>query len=256
MKISIIQSELAWENKSLNFKNLGDLMSPHFNNTDIIVLPEMFNTGFSMNHERLYEPLYGETFNWMSEISKKGNFGVCGSYIVKEKELLFNRWVFVSPEQDLWYYDKRHLFSMAGEDKIFSRGEKRLIFSFRGIRISPFICYDLRFPVWSRNRNDYDLMINAANWPESRREVWMTLLKARAIENQCYVAGANRTGIDGSGIKYSGDSVIINPMGMVIASAKPNEVSAITGEVSMDELADFRKKFPVHNDADSFTFNF
>jgi omega-amidase len=256
MKVTIIQPDIVWENKSLNLRKLRDLITPLFTQTDIVVLPEMFNTGFSMNPEHLCEPSHGETSDWMLEISQMGNFGVCGSFIVKEKEFYFNRWVFVSPEKDLWCYDKRHLFSMAGEDKIFSKGRKRLIFSFRGVRISPFICYDLRFPVWSRNRNDYDLMINAANWPESRREVWLTLLKARAIENQCYVAGANRIGTDGAGIKYSGDSAIINPRGMIIASAKSDAESSITGEVSMDELSDFRKKFPVNNDADNFILNF
>ena len=195
------------------------MISPLYNKTDIVVLPEMFNTGFSMNPEKLSESPESETFDWMKNIAEKGNFGICGSYIVKENMKFFNRWIFVSPEKESWHYDKRHLFSMAREDKFFSSGKTRLIFSFRGVRISPFICYDLRFPVWSRNRNDYDLMIIAANWPESRREVWITLLKARAIENQCYVAGANRIGTDGEGIKYCGDSVIINPRGEIIASA-------------------------------------
>jgi predicted amidohydrolase len=144
---------------------------------------------------------------------------------------------------------------MGGEDKFFSPGKARLTFSFRGIRISPFICYDLRFPVWSRNRNDYDLLINAANWPESRRDVWSTLLKARAIENQCYVAGSNRIGIDGNNIKYCGESMIINLFGKTIASAKRYEESIVTCDLSMDELNEFRKKFPVSDDADDFTIN-
>jgi omega-amidase len=251
MKISIIQPDSAWENKSLNFTKLEGLIAPHYGRTDIIILPEMFNTGFSMSPERLSEPPDGETFRWMSELSNKGNFGICGSYIIKENELFFNRWVFVSPENEVFTYNKRHLFSMVGEDKLFSKGKERRIFSFRGVRISPFICYDLRFPVWSRNVDEYDLMINSANWPESRGEVWETLLKARAIENQCYVAGANRTGVDGTGIKYDGNSAIINPRGIAIASIKHEESSVIC-EISMSELSDFRKKFPVFNDADDF----
>ncbi len=256
MKISVIQSDLAWEDKSSNFRNLIELISPLFNQTDVVILPEMFNTGFSMNPEQLCESPEAETSSWMNDIALKGNFGVCGSYIVKEKNLYYNRWTFASPEKQSWYYDKRHLFSIAGEDKIFSKGQNRLIFTFRGVRISPYICYDLRFPAWSRNRNEYDLMINSANWPESRISVWNTLLKARAIENQCYVAGANRIGTDGEGIKYCGDSMIVNPRGEIIKSANPYEEGSITEDISMRELSDFREKFPVYNDADNFTIDF
>jgi omega-amidase len=253
MKISIIQYDIAWENKSLNFHKLEDLIAPLYNKTDIVILPEMFNTGFSMNPERFSECAYAETFNWMKSISEKGNFGVCGSYMVKENKKYFNRWFFVSPEKESWYYDKRHLFSMGGEDKLFSGGKTRLTFTFRGLRISPCICYDLRFPVWSRNRNDYDLVIYAANWPESRREVWNTLLKARAIENQCYVAGANRIGTDGADIKYCGDSMIITPFGQIIASGNTDEECIILAGLNLDELTTLRKKFPVFRDADDFT---
>ena len=138
----------------------------------------------------------GETLTWMMRAAIDGNFGVCGSYMVEEKGKFFNRWVFVSPLEEIWYYDKRHLFSMGDEDKFFSAGKSRLVFTFRNVRISPFICYDLRFPVWSRNRNEYDLAIYSANWPEVRIDVWNTLLRARAIENQCFVAGSNRIGTD------------------------------------------------------------
>jgi predicted amidohydrolase len=256
MNISIIQPDLVWEDKYRNFKNLSELISPLYNKTDIIILPEMFNTGFSMNPEQLSEEPEEETFDWMIKLAHKGNFGLCGSYTVKQDMHFFNRWIFVTPESESWYYDKRHLFSMGGEDKFFSPGNTRLVFIFRGIRISPYICYDLRFPVWSRNCNDYDLMINAANWPESRSDVWNTLLKARAIENQCYVAGVNRIGTDGNGIKYCGESVILDPYGRIIASANSNEQGSITGEISMTELSDFRKKFPVLNDADNFSINY
>jgi predicted amidohydrolase len=217
-----------------------------------VILPEMFSTGFSMNPELLAEPMNGSTFNWMVNTAKKGNFGLCGSYIVNDGKQNFNRWVFVSPEKDYWYYDKRHLFTIGGEKQYFSAGKQRLVFSFRGIRINPYICYDLRFPVWSRNRNDTDLIIFAANWPESRSEVWKTLIKARAIENQCYVAGANRIGTDGNGIKYSGDSLISDARGNVIASAQENEECFISADLAMEELSDFRKKFPVSGDSDDF----
>jgi predicted amidohydrolase len=255
MKISVIQPDTVWEDKTHNFQSLTKLLSPLYNNTDIIILPEMFNTGFSMKPAELSESPDGETYRWMKDIARKGNFGVCGSYIVKEDANFFNRWVFVSPDNDTWHYDKRHLFSMGGEDRLFSHGKSRLIFSFRGTRIMPLICYDLRFPVWSRNNDEYDLLIFAANWPAVRQNVWTTLLRARAIENQCFVAGSNRTGTDGEGIVYSGESMIINSRGGLIACADTDKECSISAEISMTELSDFRKRFPVMNDADTFTID-
>ena len=255
MKISVIQPEVAWENKSLNFQILSGILSPLSKKTDIVILPEMFNTGFSMNPEALSESPSGETLLWMKKIAKTGNFGVCGSYIVKEDMNFFNRWVFVSPENETWHYDKHHLFTMGGEDRLFTAGNSRLNFSFRGVRIAPYICYDLRFPVWSRNPEGSDLIIYAANWPERRRNVWNILLKARAIENQCYVAGSNRTGTDGEGIPYRGESMIVDPKGEIIASAGTEKNCSASAELSLNELNTFRKKFPVLNDADNFTLD-
>jgi len=255
MKISVIQSDLAWENKKLNFLKLETLITPLSNKTEVVVLPEMFNTGFSMRPAELSEAADGETLVWMKSVALKGNFGLCGSYMVCSDGKYYNRWVFVSPEGESWFYDKRHLFSMGEENKYFSGGKSRLIFKFRGIRISPYICYDLRFPVWSRNRNEYDLAIYSSNWPEARINVWDTLIKARAIENQCYVAGSNITGTDGNGIKYCGNSVIINPRGEVISFADTNKACSITADISLEELSDFRTKFPVSNDADNFSIN-
>ena len=253
MKISVIQPEVAWENKSLNFQILSGILSPLFNKTDIVMLPEMFNTGFSMNPEALSESSYEETFLWIKEIAESGNFGVCGSYIFKENMNFFNRWVFVSPDNESWHYDKHHLFTMGGEDRLFKAGNSRLNFSFRGVRIAPYICYALRFPVWSRNLEGSDLIIYAANWPEKRRNVWNILLKARAIENQCYVAGSNRTGTDGEGIVYSGDSMIIDPKGEIIANAGTKKDCSVTAEISMAGLSAFRNKFSVLKDRDDFT---
>ena len=255
MKISVIQPDIAWEDKLLNFKNLSDLIKPLFNKTDIVLLPEMFNTGFSMNPSELGETPEGETFHWMKNMARKGNFGLCGSYIVTENEKSYNRWVFTMPDGEFRYYDKRHLFSMGGEDKLFTPGRSRLVFAFRDMRISPYICYDLRFPVWSRNNEGFDLMLYSANWPLARQNVWITLLKARAIENQCFVAGSNRTGIDGAGIEYSGESMIITPRGEILVSAGNRANCSINSELSVTELSDCRKKFPVNNDADNFTVN-
>ncbi len=253
MKISVIQTDLVWENKPLNLVNIARQIMPLFGKTDLVIMPEMFNSGFSMNPEKLSESAEDKTFTWMKNISETGNLGLCGSYIIKDQMSFFNRFVFVAPGEKTLYYDKRHLFSIGGENRIFTPGRKRLVFSFRGFRISPYICYDLRFPVWSRNRNDCDLMIYSANWPASRIEVWNTLLRARAMENQCYVAGSNRIGTDGAGVNYSGGSVIIDPMGSVLDSAKKDEEMVITCEISLSELSDLRKKFPVCNDADNFT---
>ena len=252
MKISIIQPDTIWEEKDRNFKKIEQLINRSKNDPDIIILPEMFNTGFSMNPEKISESYRSVTFDWMIFIAEKRNSGICGSYIVKDKNRFYNRWIFVSPDKKSYFYDKRHLFRMGNEEKAFTPGKKRLTFKFRGIRISPNICYDLRFPVWTRNRNDYDLLINSANWPSARRDVWFTLLKARAVENQCFVAGANRIGIDGTGINYTGESMIINPRGEIMVSAGKNRECTISAEISMDELSSFRKKFPVLKDADDF----
>jgi predicted amidohydrolase len=252
MNISIIQHDIAWENKANTFPIIENLLSA-LSDADIVILPEMFNTGFTMNTAAAGEAPRGLTFDWMVHLAENGNYAVCGSYIVSENGVHSNRWMFVTPEKESWFYDKRHLFRMGNEHKAFTPGKIRQIISFRGMRICPIICYDLRFPVWSRNRNDYDILINSACWPASRRDVWITLLRARAIENQCFVAGANRIGIDGNGISYSGDSMIINPFGEIIASSEQGKESIISAGISLTELSGFRKEFPVHEDADEFT---
>jgi omega-amidase len=256
MKISLVQPDNSWEDKSGNFQILTRLITPLFKKTDIVILPEMFNTGFSMNPVKLCESQEGETFQWMKSIAVMGNFGLCGSYIVEENGKFYNRWIFVSETNEVWHYDKRHLFSMGGEDTLFSAGNSRLIFSYRGVKISPYICYDLRFPVWSRNREKTDLIIYASNWPETRRNVWTTLLRARAIENQCYVAGSNRIGTDGSGIRYCGDSMVINARGEIIASDETGVECSLSADISLTELSAFRFKFPVLDDADDFSIHF
>ncbi len=251
MRISVVQPRTIWKDKYGNFEAISKLLSA-IDKTDIVILPEMFQTGFSVIPDDISESPESVTFDWMVSIAEKGGFGICGSYIVKEDNLFYNRWVFVTPDKKSWQYDKRHLFSMAGEEKRFTAGKQRITFTFRGVRILPNICYDLRFPVWSRNRSDYDLIINSSNWPQSRREVWKTLLKARAIENQCYAAGANRIGTDGNGVRYCGDSMIINPRGEIMASANDSE-AVVSAEISLLVLEEFRRKFPVGLDADDFT---
>jgi omega-amidase len=254
LKISVIQPDLLWEDKIRNLAGIERLISMT-GETDLVILPEMFTTGFSVTPEHLYESPGSHTFDWMMSLSEKNNFAICGSYIIKDKNRFHNRWVFVTPEKQSWHYDKRHLFRMGDEEKAYTPGKKRITIKFRSVRILPSICYDLRFPVWSRNRNDYDLLVNSSNWPLSRRDVWITLMRARAIENQCFVAGANRVGTDGKGIKYCGDSMIINPYGEIIASGKYGMECAVTAEISPEELSAFRKKFPVSKDADNFTLH-
>jgi omega-amidase len=251
MRLTIVQPDILWENKLSNLKKIGEMLRSVPSGTDILILPEMFNTGFSMRPDRLAEAPLSTTFEWMRNIAVAYNLGICGSYIIKSKGNFYNSWVFVSPDDKIYTYNKRHLFSPGNEDKLFTRGTERLVFSFRGTRICPNICYDLRFPVWSRNCSDYDLLINSANWPAARRDVWLTLLKARAIENQCFVAAANRIGIDGEGINYCGDSLVAGPKGETIAAADGKE-SLLSAEISLDNLENFRRSFPMLNDADKF----
>lgn len=251
MKISVFQPDLKWEDKNTNFMKLEEAMKPFYSKSEIIILPEMFATGFSMNVS-LGEENDGPTLQWMKQQAVRGNFAVCGSYIALEDGGAFNRFAFVTPVSER-FYDKRHLFSMGVEDKFFLPGKKRTIIEYNGWRISPFICYDLRFPVWSRNRDEYDLAIYVASWPEPRINVWNTLLRARAIENQCYVAGSNRTGTDGNGVRHNGMSQIIDPKGEPVISAGANEEKAISADLSLKELNDFRKKFNVFRDMDDFS---
>jgi predicted amidohydrolase len=252
MKITIVQSDIFWEDKTANLSHLDQMLSRIGEPTDLIVLPETFNTGFSMNTPGLSEGAKAETFLWLTSRAKKLNAAICGSYMVNEDGKYYNRFLFADPAANVISYDKRHLFSIGGEDKSFTGGNRRVTFSYREMRINPVICYDLRFPVWLRNRNDYDLLVCVANWPESRREVWKTLLKARAIENQSYVAGVNRVGVDGDGNSYAGESVIIDPKGNILVQLPEYSEDIATVEISLKDLEAFRKKFPVWKDADDF----
>jgi omega-amidase len=252
MKISLIQQDIAWEDKQENFVRFEKAIVSDNSGADICILPEMFNTGFSVEPESVAEPPHSITFDWMREMARKKDCALCGSYIVRERKHFFNRLLFMTPGGESFSYNKRHLFSMGGEDKAFTAGRKRTVIDFRGVRILPLICYDLRFPVWSRNRNDYDLLLYSANWPVARKEVWITLLKARAIENQCYVAGANRIGTDATGASYFGGSMIINARGEEISTGDLDSECVVTAEIQTSELDDFREKFPVLKDADLF----
>ncbi len=252
LRISLIQMDVIWENPVSNRLKLERLMEPLYGETDLIVLPEMFSTGFSMNAKTLAESMDGETVSWMRKHAKKLGIAIAGSLIIKENNHFYNRFLFITPSDEIHYYDKKHLFSIGEENQYFSHGNKRVVFQYEGWRIALYICYDLRFPVWCRSIKDADLMLFSANWPAARKSVWKTLLQARAIENQLCVAGANRTGSDGSGIIYSGDSMVIDPKGSIIGELPDRTDELLTCTISLTELNKFREKFPVYKDEDNF----
>ncbi len=258
LKVSLVQTPLHWENPEENYRHLSDLIRPLAGKTDLVVLPEMFTTGFSMDSARLAEPLNGPTLGWMVQTAQDLDAVVTGSIIVEEGGNYFNRLIWMQPDGHFQTYDKRHLFRMAEEDAHFEGGTAQLVVEWRGWRICPLICYDLRFPVWSRNRYEngaaaYDVLIYVANWPAARRTAWQTLLRARAHENQVYVLGVNRVGEDGKGIAYAGDSAVISPKGADLMEFETNETGVKTAVLSAEALNDFRVKFPVGLDADDFT---
>lgn len=255
LKITIVQTNIHWENKNENMEMFSHIIRDMTQHTDLVILPEMFSTGFSMQPALLYEHINGPTVRWMSEIAREHNAVVTGSIIISEKNKFLNRLIWMPPDGNLKYYDKSHLFRMGEENQKYSAGNRKLITNWKGWRFRPLICYDLRFPVWSRNRNDYDMLIYVANWPEARRKVWKTLLVARAMENQAYVVGVNRVGIDGRDISYSGDSLIVDPRGNIVSEIKEYDESVKTVSLSLNELISFREKFPVHLDADDFRIN-
>jgi omega-amidase len=254
LKLTLIQSSLQWENKSANLQMFAEKITSITEDTDLIILPEMFSTGFSMQAEKLAEDMTGETVQWMKEKAAQKRCVITGSFICKENGSFFNRLVWMRPDGTCSTYDKRHLFSMGGEDKHYSAGTKKIIEEIKSWKICPLVCYDLRFPVWSmRTVNaDYDLLIYAANWPERRSHPWKTLLLARAIENQCYVAGLNRVGNDAADIYHSGDSAVISAKGEVLTAISNGEEGIITLELNKEELLEFRRSFPVINDTDKF----
>ncbi len=253
LSVTFLQFDLFWESPEKNRLKIDALLEDHKPESDIIVLPEMFTTGFTMNSADLAETMEGKTMVWLRANAARWDAVFTGSIIVKEGDSFYNRLIWMPPDDGLQYYDKRHLFRMGEEHRAFASGSEKLITDFKGWRFRPLICYDLRFPVWSRNRNDYDVLIYIANWPESRREVWKSLLIARALENQCYVLGLNRVGTDGKNISYSGDSLLIDPRGEILSKTKAYEESVETVKISLEELQDFRKKFPVYLDADNFS---
>lgn len=256
LTITTIQSNLHWENKAANLEMLEEKITRIREKTEIVVLPEMFSTGFSMKPELLAETMEGETVQWMKRIAKEKKIILTGSVIIQEEDHYYNRLIWMLPNEQYGIYDKRHRFAYAGEDDHYTAGTKRLIASVKGWKINLLVCYDLRFPVWARQTPadegpEYDALIYVANWPERRIHAWKTLLQARAIENQCYVVGVNRVGKDGNDIHYSGESMIVDPMGEVLYTKKEEE-DIFTMALDKTHLQAIREKLPFLKDADGF----
>jgi len=251
INVTIIQDSLNWHDQLAN-RNRYDEHFKSIADTDLIVLPEMFSSGFSMHPEACFETMDGETVAWMSERAGQKSAVITGSLIIKLGENNFvNRMIWAKPDGSMDYYDKRHLFRFGGEHVHFNSGDKRVILELAGWRFALFVCYDLRFPVWSRNKDDYDVAIYVANWPNARQMAWDSLLPARAIENLAYVLGVNRIGEDAIGNSFSGGSVILDFMGNPLADCK-DELKIATSTLSRENLDAFRDKFPARLDADQF----
>ena len=256
LRVCLVQSELAWEDPAANRAHFEAVLSGEAGANDLVVLPEMFATGFSMQPKGLSEQESGPTVAWMQQMAVKLDTVMMGSLIIEEEGKYYNRHFAVSGEGILARYDKRHLFRMAGEDESYTGGEQRITFELNGWRIAPQVCYDLRFPIWSRNLSDeqgraaYDLLVYVANWPAMRSGHWKTLLQARAIENQSCVIGVNRTGTDGNDLPYSGDSMVLDHVGAVLDTAH-NESRLLKATLDGEAMVQWRAKFPVWMDADA-----
>lgn len=250
LTITLVQTNLHWENIDANLAMLDEKLAS-LSATDIVVLPEMFTTGFSMNVGTISEDMQGKAVTWMHQQAKRLNAAITGSLIIKENGLYYNRLLWVEPSGKQLIYNKKHLFSMAKEDQTFTAGKEKLLLDYKGWKIAPFICYDLRFPAWNRNLEDYDLAFYVANWPARRSYHWRSLLTARAIENQAYVVAVNRVGADGNGFAYSGDSTVLDPAGeLLYHKAEVEDIFTIV--LSKAHLQEMRKQYPFLGDRDYF----
>lgn len=251
MKIALIQTDIIWEDAKQNRNNLESKINTIASDVDLIVLPEMFTTGFSMHPDAIAETMEGDSVLWLKSIAKSKKSAIAGSLVIAENDNFYNRLVFVFPSGEMQYYDKRHLFSLAGEDELYSAGAKKLIIDYKGWKICPLICYDLRFPVFSRNTEDYDMLLYAANWPTARINAWDTLLKARSIENMCYTIGVNRIGEDGNSHPYPGHSQVVDFLGNSMIGPSEEETILIA-ELDKQQLLETRKKLDFLSDRDAF----
>lgn len=262
LAITTLQGDIHWENKAANLDMWDSILDELTSPAEIVVLPEMFTTGFTMQAAALAEPMDGPTMQWMADTAAQLRVILTGSFIARENDSFFNRLVWMLPNGQFGYYDKRHLFTLAGEEKIYTPGNKRLIASAKGWKLNLQVCYDLRFPTWARQQvsideaqnpqPEYDVLVYVANWPERRNHAWKTLLSARAIENQCYVVGVNRVGKDGWGVYHSGDSMVVDPLGGILYHrAHEPELNTVVLERKL--LDENRSRLPFWRDGDAFT---
>lgn len=251
MKIALIQSSLVWENPEANRNHFEEKINAITEDFNLIVLPEMFTTGFTMDPAKVAETMSGKTVLWMQSLAKAKNAAITGSVVIEENANFYNRILFVFPSGEIQHYDKRHLFTLAGEDKVYSRGTQKLIVEYLGWKICPFVCYDLRFPVFSRNVENYDLLIYVASWPKTRIKAWDTLLSARAIENMSYVVGVNRTGEDQNGYAYVGHSQAVDILGEYVLEPRESE-GVFFVELNKEKMMETRLKLGFLSDRDDF----
>jgi len=252
LKIALIQSDLIWENPEQNRQNFAEKIQLIKEPVDVIVLPEMFTSGFTMQPEHVFETMNGKTIAWMKEIALKSNSAICGSLVISENGNYYNRFVFVTPDGKLQYYDKRHTFTLAGESKVYKAGNERLIINYKGWNIHPLVCYDLRFPVWARNTDNYDVVVYVANWPKPRISAWDALLKARAIENMSYCIGVNRVGLDSNSYEYPGHSAVYDGLGVQISNIQPNKEQIEIITLNKNHINTIRQKLKFLDDRDIF----
>lgn len=252
LNIAIIQTDIVWESSTESLAKLNDKIIELDPSVELMILPEMFATGFTINVKKVKQAMDGEIVSWIKKTAIEKKVAIYGSVVIEDNHNFYNRAIFAFPNGDIEYYDKKHLFTLAGEDKFFSSGIVRKVITYKGWKIMPLVCYDLRFPVWSRNDLDYDLVLYTANWPERRIYAWNTLLKARAIENMSYVVGTNRVGTDGNNIIYSGESTIINPMGEEILGLPKYTEDIKNMTLNKEEQNNIRKKLSFLDDQDSF----
>lgn len=254
LNVSIVQADLHWHDPERNLADFSRAFEQMERATDLVVLPEMFATGFTMHAEEHAERMNGRSVSWMAEAAKRTGAAICGSLIVSDGGNYYNRFILMRPDGNFDFYDKRHLFRLAGEHEHYSPGNDLVTFRLNGWRIRPMVCYDLRFPGWSRGRNDYDLLVYVANWPDRRHLAWETLIRARAIENLAYVAAVNRIGTDGNDIHYLGGSAVVDYLGNHLTPVS-DEAGVSSATLDMEKLQAFRENFPFHLDADAFSMD-
>lgn len=253
LTVAVIQSNLIWENPEENRKHFNDKINAIKPGVDLIILPEMFTSGFTMNATDVAETMNGETITWLTQHATHNQCAITGSLVIKEGGNYYNRLIFIEPSGKITQYDKRHTFTLAGEHKVYTAGTKKITLEYKGWNICPLICYDLRFPVWARNTEDYDLLLYVANWPKPRISAWDALLKARAIENMSYCIGVNRVGLDGTNYEYPGHSGVYDVLGNRMDTFEPNKEMTEIVTLEKNHIQKYRDRLNFLNDRDSFS---